>query len=47
MNHLFLVRHGENLANLTKEMSCRRVDYSLTPKGSCRPSRRRAFPRGG
>jgi broad specificity phosphatase PhoE len=33
MNHLFLVRHGENLANLTKEMSCRRVDYSLTPKG--------------
>jgi 2,3-bisphosphoglycerate-dependent phosphoglycerate mutase len=33
MNHLFLVRHGENLANLTKEFSCRRVDHSLTPKG--------------
>ena len=33
MNHLFLVRHGENLANLTKEFSSRRVDYSLTPKG--------------
>jgi len=33
MNHLFLVRHGENLANLTKELSSRRVDYSLTPKG--------------
>lgn len=33
MNHVFLVRHGENLANLTKELSSRRVDYSLTPKG--------------
>jgi broad specificity phosphatase PhoE len=33
MNRLFLVRHGENLANLTKEFSSRRVDYSLTPKG--------------
>ena len=33
MNHLFLVRHGENLANLTKELSCRWVDYSLTAKG--------------
>jgi broad specificity phosphatase PhoE len=30
---LFLVRHGENLANITKEMSCRKVDYSLTEKG--------------
>jgi len=33
MNRLFLVRHGENLANLTKELSSRRVDYSLTAKG--------------
>ncbi|MBN1136090.1 MAG: histidine phosphatase family protein [Anaerolineae bacterium] len=33
MNHLFLVRHGENLANLTKEFSSRWVDYSLTAKG--------------
>jgi broad specificity phosphatase PhoE len=33
MNRLFLVRHGENLANLTKELSCRWVDYSLTSKG--------------
>ncbi len=32
-NRLYLVRHGENLANLTKEFSSRRVDYSLTPKG--------------
>jgi broad specificity phosphatase PhoE len=33
MTHLYLVRHGENLANLTKEFSYRKVDYSLTPKG--------------
>jgi broad specificity phosphatase PhoE len=33
MNRLYLVRHGENPANLTKEFSCRLVDYSLTPKG--------------
>jgi broad specificity phosphatase PhoE len=33
MNRLFLVRHGENPANLTKEFSCKLVDYSLTAKG--------------
>ena len=33
MNHLYLVRHGENVANLTKEFSCNKVDYSLTAKG--------------
>lgn len=33
MNHLYWVRHGENRANLTKEFSHRKVDYSLTPKG--------------
>jgi broad specificity phosphatase PhoE len=33
MNHIYLIRHGENLANLTGEFSSRRVDYSLTPKG--------------
>jgi broad specificity phosphatase PhoE len=33
MNTLFLVRHGENRANLTKEFSYKTVDYSLTPKG--------------
>jgi broad specificity phosphatase PhoE len=33
MNRLYLVRHGENLANLTLEFSCKLVDYSLTPKG--------------
>jgi broad specificity phosphatase PhoE len=30
---VFLVRHGENPANISKEFSCRRVDYSLTAKG--------------
>lgn len=32
-NTLYLVRHGENLANITKEFSYKLVDYSLTPKG--------------
>jgi 2,3-bisphosphoglycerate-dependent phosphoglycerate mutase len=32
-NTIYLVRHGENWANLTKEFSCRLVDRSLTPKG--------------
>jgi broad specificity phosphatase PhoE len=32
-NRVYLVRHGENQANLTKELSCRVVDYPLTPKG--------------
>jgi broad specificity phosphatase PhoE len=33
MNRIYYVRHGENRANLTKEFSCRKVDYSLTTKG--------------
>jgi broad specificity phosphatase PhoE len=33
MTTLYLVRHGENLANITKEFSYRAVDYPLTPKG--------------
>jgi probable phosphoglycerate mutase len=33
MNTIYLVRHGENTANLTKEFSHRLIDYSLTPKG--------------
>ena len=33
MNRLYLVRHGENWANITKEFSHRYVDYSLTKKG--------------
>lgn len=33
MNTLYLIRHGENPANLTNEFSHRLVDYPLTPKG--------------
>lgn len=33
MIRLYLVRHGENPANLTKEFSYRKVDYPLTKKG--------------
>ena len=33
MHTLYLIRHGENTANITKEFSHRLVDYSLTPKG--------------
>jgi broad specificity phosphatase PhoE len=33
LNTVYLVRHGENSANLTKEFSYQKVDYSLTPKG--------------
>ena len=33
MNTIYLVRHAENTANLTKEFSHRLVDYSLTTKG--------------
>lgn len=32
-NTLYLVRHGENPANITKEFSYKLVDYSLTSKG--------------
>lgn len=32
-NTLYLIRHGENFANITKEFSYKLVDYSLTPKG--------------
>lgn len=33
MTKVYLVRHGENKANLTKEFSSRKIDYPLTPKG--------------
>jgi len=32
-NKIYLVRHGENVANITKEFSYKKVDYSLTTKG--------------
>jgi broad specificity phosphatase PhoE len=33
MPTIYLVRHGENPANLTRQFSCRLIDYSLTPRG--------------
>ncbi|MGE3908829.1 MAG: histidine phosphatase family protein, partial [Chloroflexota bacterium] len=33
MNTLFLVRHGENPANINREFSYKIVDYSLTERG--------------
>ena len=33
MNTVHFVRHGENPANLTREFSCRVVDYPLTERG--------------
>ncbi|MCP4178511.1 MAG: histidine phosphatase family protein [bacterium] len=33
MNTVYWVRHGENQANITKEFSHKKVDYSLTEKG--------------
>lgn len=31
--HMYYVRHGENVASLTRELSHRVVDYALTPRG--------------
>ncbi|WP_220199132.1 histidine phosphatase family protein [Ktedonospora formicarum] len=33
VNTIYLIRHGENVANVTGEFSYKRVDYSLTSKG--------------
>ena len=38
MTRLYLVRHGENVANITKEFSHRLVDYDLTDKGRLQAS---------
>jgi broad specificity phosphatase PhoE len=43
---LYLVRHGENLANITKELSCRKVDYPLTSKGRLQAEQTRAVFNG-
>lgn len=45
MNHVILVRHGENLANLTLQFSHRLVDFSLTPKGVLQAQQTAAFLR--
>jgi probable phosphoglycerate mutase len=33
MSLIYWVRHGENWANLSRELSTRQVDYNLTPRG--------------
>jgi broad specificity phosphatase PhoE len=33
MTRLLLVRHGENPANVNRQFSCRKVDYTLTDRG--------------
>ena len=38
MTRVYLVRHGENVANITKEFSHRLVDYDLTDKGRLQAS---------
>lgn len=43
MNIVYLVRHGENTANLTKELSHRRVDYPLTEKGRLQAQQTAAY----
>ena len=43
MNKLYLVRHGENPANITKEISCRHVDYPLTSKGRLQATQTAAY----
>lgn len=43
MNLIYLLRHGENVANLTKEFSCRKIDYSLTLRGILQAQQTAAF----
>lgn len=42
-NTLYLIRHGENPANLTHEFSYKLVDYSLTPRGVLQAEQTAAF----
>lgn len=46
MNRVYLVRHGENPANLTAEFSCRKIDYALTPKGVLQAQQTAAYFKG-
>lgn len=46
MNKLYLLRHGENRANLTKEFSSRKVDYSLNSKGRLQAQQAGEYIRG-
>lgn len=46
MNTIYLVRHGENRANITHEFSYKLVDYPLTEKGVLQAEQTAAFLRG-
>ncbi|HEU5368595.1 MAG TPA: histidine phosphatase family protein, partial [Ktedonobacterales bacterium] len=46
MNTIYLVRHGENTANLTKEFSYKLVDYPLTDKGIVQAQQTAAYFQG-
>jgi len=46
LNRIYWVRHGENWANLTKEFSCRKIDYSLTPRGQLQARQTGAYLAG-
>ncbi len=46
MNTIYLVRHGENKANLTKEFSYKLVDYPLTEKGFMQAQQTAVFFQG-
>jgi broad specificity phosphatase PhoE len=45
MSTIYLIRHGENHANITKEFSYKYVDYSLTPKGVLQAKQTAAYLR--
>ncbi|GCF10997.1 histidine phosphatase family protein [Dictyobacter arantiisoli] len=44
-NTIYLIRHGENPANLTHEFSYQHVDYSLTSKGALQAAQTAEFLR--
>jgi len=46
MNQLYLVRHGENKANITKEFSYKLVDYPLNDKGRMQAQQTGVFLQG-
>jgi broad specificity phosphatase PhoE len=46
MNQLYLVRHGENKANITKEFSYKLVDYPLNAKGQLQAQQAAASLKG-
>jgi broad specificity phosphatase PhoE len=43
LNRIYLIRHGENLANITKQFSHRIIDYPLTDKGVLQAHQTAAF----